>query len=308
MLIQFGKAMEGPQPETKEEEGEEARPFAILPREIMVYLAPYLTSAQDLKSAIRDIKALMLADKDMYAMLNNLQDIEGFIRLLMDRFPREKSYPGRSVEMPALLGTSGALKWIKAYLKEHPQEALDAVYNLMLNAHADPETRMSFEKILNDPQFVKELIPLVTSASSPYMGEIEMAGLFGTPAAIEWLKAYFKEHPDQELPEFKKAVRDGNNRTIEALIKAGLKPSPDVFIRGLMGLEAIPYIKAVSSPPELNDPAFVDKFIHYFTFVYPRAIPIEIAALFDTPGAVEWLRSYLEKHPEDCKEIYHRCD
>jgi hypothetical protein len=306
--IHMTKSMEGPQPETEKQEGEEIRPIEKLPRDVIAYLASYLTSAPDFRSAIKNIKALMLTDKRMYKMLNNPQAMEGLIRLLIDRFPKEKPYPGSFLEIPALLGTPAAIEWIKAYLKEHPSEVHDAVYDLMIRKSADSEMKMSIEKALNDPLLIKELIPLVASAARKK--DIEIAGLLGTPAAIEWLKAYFKKHPDQERREFIRAVTDEDHRLINSLIKAGVKPFLDVFLTGpnpMRPESAIPHIKALSSPEELSDPEYVGRFIDHYSSIFATSFksPTEIAALFNTPGAIEWLRShlqsYLKKHPQDAK-------
>jgi ankyrin repeat protein len=162
MWIQFGKAMEGPQPETKTEEREEAGPFEKLPAELLAYLSTFLTSAPDSRTAVRAIQAFIRSHMYPQAVLSDSGVMGQLITLISDRFDEDP------LEIAFLFNNPGALEWLKTYFKKNPEATVKAepylfnalrshkvdLFKVLLDAGVDPNVPEEVEYAGNTPLIV----------------------------------------------------------------------------------------------------------------------------------------------------------
>jgi hypothetical protein len=100
---------------------EEASPWAKLPSELKAYIISFLGSAENKEKAVKTIKALSLASRELYTIVNDPTVLGGLIVEISNQY-------GKSlIEVALEFKDLGILDWLKNYIQHRPQEqeALD---------------------------------------------------------------------------------------------------------------------------------------------------------------------------------------
>jgi hypothetical protein len=95
---------------------EQPTDLVTLPTEAKVHIISFLVSAGNVQEAIKNIKALSLTSKYFNNFINDPHVLDSLIKGISKHF--DKPF----VETAIVLSTPNALKWLKDYLQQHPQE------------------------------------------------------------------------------------------------------------------------------------------------------------------------------------------
>jgi hypothetical protein len=240
--------METPTQEPSNKQGEqEIEPLQQLPGELVAYLSTFLTSAQNIKEAIENIKSFASTDKRMRSIINDPATLGKLIELLSTHFHT------RPLKVGLTFNTKAAFDWLKSYFQKSPEVIKEgeeqllsaAVYGppsfvkLLLDAGINPNTRGSNNitpliaaTTLIHPEIVKILIRKdadVNARNNSGMTALMQAALF--PKATDIAKLLIKAGAKLDLQSnfgntaLIIAVKIGNTEGAELLIKAGADPN-----------------------------------------------------------------------------------
>jgi uncharacterized protein len=176
--------MEAPTQEpSKKEEEQKIAPLQKLPGELVAYLSTFLTSAQDFKEAIKNIKYFASTNPSIHSIINDPVTLGNLIELLSTHFNTAPLDVALALTMPA------ATEWLKSYFQKNPQEVKEAEKKLLT---ASDEGNLSLVQSLikagvsSNAQDIPHLeTPLMMAASSLHPKVVKFLLESGANANLE---------------------------------------------------------------------------------------------------------------------------
>jgi ankyrin repeat protein len=168
---------------------EDGRTFESLPEELKAYIISFLWSAENKEKAVKNIKALSLASKELYTIVNDPNVLGDLIVKISNRYGKHP------IEVALEFKNLGVLDWLKSYIQQHPEEqkALDMflletvrknnrshlIHALKVGANVDAHNKLGATPLLsaiskNNKEFVKLL--LKAGAHANYVNTICYSG------------------------------------------------------------------------------------------------------------------------------------
>jgi uncharacterized protein len=161
--------------------------FESLPLELKVHIINFLKSAKNEKEAVKNTKALSLASKGFYEIINDPQILGDLILEISKQFDKS------AIDVAIEFNNPGAIQWLRKYLRKHYQKK--ELLNLRLLEAAEKNNRSHLIFAINagadiNTQDNDGQTPLYLAANKDYKGIVELLLQYGASANQAGYKSY----------------------------------------------------------------------------------------------------------------------